>query len=114
MLCFAFYQNSFSRYYLNKVLSTGRNDANPNTHGFVASPEIVTALSLAGSLNFDPEKDTLLDKDGNPFKLDSPYGDELPSDGFDPGMRKHFSFVTSSLYQPWNPPKYLGGAGEFC
>lgn len=64
---------------------TGRNDANPNTHGFVASPEIVTALSLAGTLKFDPETDTLQDKDGNPFKLESPYGDELPSKGFDPG-----------------------------
>ena len=64
---------------------TGRNDANPNTHGFVASPEIATALALAGTLKFNPETDTLLDKDGNEFMLDTPYGDELPADGFDPG-----------------------------
>lgn len=67
---------------------TGRNDANPNTHGFVASPEIATALALAGTLKFDPETDSLLDKDGNPFMLDTPYGDELPSQGFDPGTVK--------------------------
>ncbi|EDO47951.1 predicted protein [Nematostella vectensis] len=64
---------------------TGRNDANPETHAFVASPEIVTALSIAGNLAFNPETDTLTGKDGKPFKLDSPYGDELPSQGFDPG-----------------------------
>jgi len=64
---------------------TGRNDANPNTHGFVASPEIATALALAGTLKFNPEADSLLDKDGNEFMLDTPYGDELPADGFDPG-----------------------------
>jgi len=65
---------------------TGRNDANPNTHGFVASPEIATALALAGTLKFDPETDTLLDADGNEFMLDTPYGDELPAAGFDPGQ----------------------------
>jgi len=64
---------------------TGRNDANPNTHGFVASPEIATALALAGTLKFNPETDTLLDSEGNPFMLDTPYGDELPANGFDPG-----------------------------
>lgn len=65
---------------------TGRNDANPNTHGFVASPEIVTAMSLAGTLEFDPESDPLMDSEGKPFMLESPYGDELPADGFDPGQ----------------------------
>ena len=39
---------------------TGRNDANPNTHCFVTSPEIVTAMSLAGTLDFDPRRDTLV------------------------------------------------------
>lgn len=39
---------------------TGRNDANPNTHCFVTSPEIVTALSLAGTLDFDPRRDSLV------------------------------------------------------
>eukprot|EP00794_Sanderia_malayensis_P009083 gene9083-10052_t len=65
---------------------TGRNDANVNTHAFVGSPEIVTALSIAGDLSFNPETDLLTGKDGEKFKLDSPYGDELPEKGFDPGM----------------------------
>lgn len=64
---------------------TGRNDANPETHAFVASPEIVTALALAGTLDFNPETDYLTGAGGEKFKLDSPYGDELPEKGFDPG-----------------------------
>jgi len=64
---------------------TGRNDANPATHAFVTSPELVTALSIAGNLNFDPTKDKLKGSDGKEFLLDSPYGDELPTKGFDPG-----------------------------
>jgi aconitate hydratase len=51
----------------------------------VASPEIVTALALAGTLEFNPETDTLTGADGKSFQLDSPYGDELPEKGFDPG-----------------------------
>lgn len=43
---------------------TGRNDANPATHAFVTSPELVTALSIAGTLDFNPETDTLLAADG--------------------------------------------------
>lgn len=43
---------------------TGRNDANPATHAFVTSPELVTALSLAGRLDFDPRHDTLTAADG--------------------------------------------------
>ncbi|XP_075152642.1 mitochondrial aconitase 1 [Haematobia irritans] len=65
---------------------TGRNDANPATHAFVTSPELVTALSIAGRLDFNPLTDELTGADGKKFKLDSPYGDELPSKGFDPGM----------------------------
>jgi aconitate hydratase len=64
---------------------TGRNDANPATHCFVTSPELVTALSLAGTLDFDPRTDKLKGADGKEFLLDSPYGDELPQRGFDPG-----------------------------
>jgi aconitate hydratase len=64
---------------------TGRNDANPATHAFVTSPELVTALSITGTLNFDPTKDKLKGSDGKEFLLDSPYGDELPTKGFDPG-----------------------------
>lgn len=69
------YNRNFSR----------RNDGNPKTHAFVASPEIVTALSLAGTLGFNPAKDTLKGADGVEFKLDFPSGDELPARGFDPG-----------------------------
>lgn len=64
---------------------TGRNDANPATHGFVTSPEMTVALTLAGTLDFDPRTQTLKGADGKDFKLDNPYGDELPSRGFDAG-----------------------------
>ncbi|KOC61025.1 Aconitate hydratase, mitochondrial [Habropoda laboriosa] len=65
---------------------TGRNDANPATHAFVTSPELVTALSIAGRLDFNPVTDKLKGKDGKEFLLKDPFGDELPSRGFDPGM----------------------------
>jgi len=65
---------------------TGRNDANPATHAFVASPDIVTAFSLAGTLNFNPETDEVTGGDGKKFKLKPPRGDELPAKGFDPGQ----------------------------
>jgi aconitate hydratase len=55
-----------------------RNDGNPQTHAFVASPEMTTVLTLAGNLGFNPETDSLTDSDGKQFMLDSPYGDELP------------------------------------
>ncbi|MCB1158029.1 MAG: aconitate hydratase, partial [Leptospiraceae bacterium] len=59
-----------------------RNDGNANTYAFVASPEIVTAFSIAGSLSFNPVKDTLKNTEGKDVKLDPPTGDELPSKGF--------------------------------
>ncbi|KAJ8345713.1 hypothetical protein SKAU_G00299060 [Synaphobranchus kaupii] len=65
---------------------TGRNDANPATHAFVTSPEIVTALAIAGTLKFNPEKDFLTAANGEKFKLVPPTGDELPSRDFDPGQ----------------------------
>ena len=64
---------------------TGRNDANPATHAFVTSPDLVVALTLAGTLNFNPLTDTLKDKDGNDFLLAQPSGDGLPANGYDPG-----------------------------
>ncbi|CAJ0578853.1 unnamed protein product, partial [Mesorhabditis spiculigera] len=64
---------------------TGRNDANPATHGFVCSPEIVTALAIAGRLDFNPLTDELTAKDGSKFKLEPPSGDDLPQKGYDPG-----------------------------
>ena len=60
-----------------------RNDGNPNTHSFVASPEIVTALAIAGDLTFNPMTDTLTNDDGQEVKLDEPTGLELPPKGFD-------------------------------
>ena len=60
-----------------------RNDGNPNTHAFVASPEIVTALSIAGRLDFNPLTDMLVNTDGVSVKLDEPVGIELPVNGFD-------------------------------
>lgn len=68
---------------------TGRNDANPATHAFVTSPELVTALSIAGRLDFNPVTDKLKGADGKEFLLDNPYGDELPARGFDPGMETY-------------------------
>ena len=59
-----------------------RNDGNPQTRAFVASPEIVTALTIAGDLTFNPLTDTLLNEDGVAVKLDPPNGDELPANGF--------------------------------
>jgi aconitate hydratase len=60
-----------------------RNDGNPNTHAFVASPEIVTALALAGDLTFNPNTDTLKNDKGEDVKLPEPSGIELPPSGFD-------------------------------
>ncbi|KAF7943202.1 hypothetical protein EAE96_011138 [Botrytis aclada] len=65
---------------------TGRNDANPATHSFVASPDLVVAMTIAGSLHFNPLTDTLKDKDGKEFMLSPPTGDGLPSRGYDPGQ----------------------------
>ncbi|RPA82171.1 aconitase [Ascobolus immersus RN42] len=64
---------------------TGRNDANPATHAFVASPDIVTAMTIAGDLRFNPLTDRLRDGNGKPFKLKAPTGNSLPPAGFDPG-----------------------------
>ena len=63
-----------------------RNDGNPNTYAFVASPEIVTAFVLAGRLDFNPLTDTLETADGQQVKLDPPNGTELPGNGFETDM----------------------------
>lgn len=59
-----------------------RADGNPNTHSFVASPEIVTAMAIAGDLTFNPMKDTLVNEEGKAVMLDEPMGLELPTKGF--------------------------------
>lgn len=69
--------NSFNRNFAK------RNDNNPETYSFVASPELVTALAIAGSLSFNPETDELTNENGDRVKLDPPFGDELPTHGFE-------------------------------
>lgn len=67
-----------------------RADGNPNTMAFVASPELVTALAIAGDLTFNPLTDTLTNEKGEQVKLDPPTGEELPPKGFaveDPGYQ---------------------------
>ena len=59
-----------------------RTDGNPNTHAFVASPEIVTALAIAGDLTFNPVTDYLTNRNGEKVKLAEPSGFDLPPDGF--------------------------------
>lgn len=59
-----------------------RADGNPNTHSFVASPEIVTALAIAGDLTFNPMTDSLVNEEGNSVRLEEPSGLELPTKGF--------------------------------
>ncbi|MFZ4613985.1 MAG: aconitate hydratase, partial [Bacteroidia bacterium] len=60
-----------------------RADGNPNTHSFVASPEMVTAMAIAGDLTFNPLTDYLTNEKGEKVKLDEPKGLELPPLGFD-------------------------------
>lgn len=67
-----------------------RADGNPNTYAFVGSPELVTALAIAGDLSFNPITDYLTNDKGEKVKLDPPVGDELPKRGFavdDPGYQ---------------------------
>lgn len=60
-----------------------RADGNPNTLAFVGSPELVTALAIAGDLGFNPLTDKLINEDGQEVMLDEPTGNELPPKGFD-------------------------------
>ncbi|KAH0555760.1 hypothetical protein GP486_006293 [Trichoglossum hirsutum] len=75
----------------NAILSSynrnfrGRNDGNPETMNFLASPEIVTAMSYAGSTMFNPLTDSIATPSGTPFRFSAPSGPELPADGFAEG-----------------------------
>ena len=60
-----------------------RADGNPNTHAFVASPEMVTAIAIAGDLTFNPITDFLINANGEKLKLEPPKGFDLPPEGFD-------------------------------
>lgn len=68
---------------------TSRNDGNPATHAFVASPDLVVAMSLAGTLDFNPLTDTLKDSTGKEFRLKEPVGEALPANGFDQGRNTY-------------------------
>ena len=76
----------------------GRNDGNSKTMNFLASPEIVTAMSYAGRTTFNPLTDSLPTPSGTPFRFSPPKGSELPSSGFAEGQR---SLLPSS--KPPNP-----------
>ncbi len=60
-----------------------RADGNPNTHAFVASPELTAAIAISGRLDFNPLTDVLINEDGEEVRLDEPTGWELPPKGFD-------------------------------
>ncbi|KAI9887619.1 MAG: aconitate hydratase [Watsoniomyces obsoletus] len=84
----------------NAILSSynrnfpGRNDGNPKTMNFLASPEIVTAMSYAGSTTFNPITDTLPTPSGTPFRFHPPQGSELPSSGFASGNPSFFPVIS--------------------
>lgn len=59
-----------------------RNDGNPETLGFISSPELVVGMAFSGSMKFNPLTDTLKDKDGNDFKFQPPKGEILPANGY--------------------------------
>jgi len=63
-----------------------RNDGNINTHAFVTSPDVATVMGFSGTLDFNPETDTIETPDGKSFKFQPPKGTYLPPDGFDPGQ----------------------------
>jgi len=100
-----------------------RNDGNPNTHTFIASPEIVAALSIAGDLCFNPMTDTLTNDKGEQVKLQEPFGYELPPLGFEvkdagylapsqnAGLEIHIDPASKRLqelkpFEPWNGKDY--------
>jgi len=79
----------------------GRNDGNPATMNFLASPEIVTAMSYAGNTTFNPLTDSLPTPSGKPFKFAPPVGSELPTHGFAPG-NPDFA-PTPGIPSRWHP-----------
>jgi aconitate hydratase len=84
--------NSFNRNFAKRA------DGNPNTHSFVASPEMTMALAIAGSLSFNPLKDKLRNKKGEWVSLDPPSGNKFPPDGF-PDVEKGFVLPTGKTRQ---------------
>lgn len=103
-----------------------RADGNPNTLAFVGSPELVTALAIAGDLGFNPLTDKLINEDGQEVMLDEPTGNELPPKGFDAedpgfqapsedgsGVQVVVSPTSERLqllapFEPWNGENIIG------
>ncbi len=98
----------------------GRNDANPGTHSFVASPEMVIAMCLSGKMSFNPLTDDLINDKGQKVRLSPPTGRELPERGFDSGLvgyeppaadGQNVAVIVSptserlQLLEPFMPPK---------
>ena len=81
-------RDGFKKGDVNTIVSSfnrnfrGRNDANPETLSFIASPEIVMALGVAGRIDFDPQEDEITTSDGSQFSLSAPEAPELPNNGF--------------------------------
>ncbi|KAK6499577.1 aconitate hydratase [Arthrobotrys musiformis] len=67
-----------------------RNDGNPDTLNFLASPEIVTAMVYSGRMDFNPTSDSIETPSGSKFKFSPPHGEELPQNGFEAGRRDFF------------------------
>ena len=90
--CIGQWKREDSKGEVNSIVSSynrnfsGRNDGNHETLSFLTSPEIVTAMALAGSLDFNPQKDKLTAADGSEFSLEAPTGSELPSKGFESSL----------------------------
>ena len=103
-----------------------RADGNPNTHAFVGSPELVTALAVSGDLTFNPINDSLINENGDEVKLDPPVGDDLPKNGFTVedlgyqqpaenarGIEIHVNPDSERLellspFEPWNGDNIIG------
>ena len=75
-----------------------RADGNPNTYAFIGSPELTTALAIAGRLDFNPATDTLLNKEGQPLKLDEPAGYNFPPRGFEVPQETSLHAQPSTLH----------------
>lgn len=81
----------------------GRNDGNAKTMNFLASPELVTAMSYAGSTTFNPMTDTIPLPSGEPFRFSPPSGQDLPTSGFTPGNPAFYP--TPAVPNPSQPVK---------
>ena len=86
--CYSFkFQSEFSVVPRNICLIVrARNDGNPRTMNFLTSPELTTAMTFAGSMEFNPMTDSIVTPSGKEFKFEPPSGESLPVRGFDSGI----------------------------